>query len=264
MNGKGEHQEEIETVTSEVTVIPNTSNDLLSMLIQKDAPLDFIKEFMDLRDRDAAKNALSAYVHAMAAFKKNPPEILKTVHVSYKNSKNQTVEWDHAELGEICEAINAGLSEHDLYAKWDLEQPEPSIVAVTCTVTHAEGHTESMTMKAPPDTSGGKDQLMAVQSTNTRLQRITLLAVTGIAAKGMDKESPTDEMTGAALEFITEDQVQVLTALCTDAELGQDDITRFLGVVEAEEVRTIPQGKYVDAKKLLDKAVARLKKKASK
>ena len=254
MNEKGEHQEEMEAETA-VTVIPNTSNDLLTMLVKKDAPLEMIKEFLGLRDREDAKNAKRAFVQAMAAFKKDPPEILKTAHVSYLNSKNQEVAWDHAQLGEICEAINSGMSPFDLFSKWGLDQPDEKTVAVTCTVTHADGHSESVTMKAPPDTSGGKDALMAVQSTNTRLQRITLLAVTGIAAKGMDREEPTDEMTGAALEFITEDQVKTLSSLATEAELDDAGITRFLAYVEAEEVSTITQGNYLKAVDALNKAV---------
>lgn len=261
MNEKGEHQEDIEEATiGKVTVIPSTPNDLLAMLIQKDASLEMVEKFMDLKDRDDAKIAKQAYTEAMAAFKSDPPEIEKDKAVSYENKDETLTEYRHASLGNVTNTINAALGKQGLSAGWSQRQADGGVY-ITCTITHSLGHSESTVLHAAPDQTGGKNTIQALGSTISYLERYTLLALTGLATKEQDDDG---QASGAALEFITEDQVKILTGLCTDAELGQDDIARFLGVVEAEEVRTIPQGKYVEAKKLLDKAVANLKKRASK
>jgi len=165
-------------------------NAVLIMAMQKNYTPELIEKMMALQERYEANGARKAYAKAMAAFKANPPEILKTKHVCYTNSKNQKVEWDHAVLGEITDAIIRGMSPHGLYHRWDMEQSDKSIVKTTCIITHELGHSERMSMSGPPDTSGGKDELKAVSSTNTLLQRLTLLALTGLAAKGMDDENP--------------------------------------------------------------------------
>jgi len=239
-----------------VVASQNPADSLLAVAVQRGASLEELDKLMTLQERWEDREAQKGYVLAMAAFKKDPPEILKTAHVEYVNGKGETVEWDHAQLGEICEAINKGLSENDLFSDWDLDQSEKGVVKVTCVITHAMGHSKQVTMEGPPDTSGGKDALNAVSSTNTRLQRLTLLAAAGLAAKGMDKESPNDDA-GVALEFITEDQAGKLSALCKKAKLSDEDIARLLTVLEVEELSTLLQKDYIAANNLLEETVAR-------
>lgn len=200
--------------------------------------LETLKGLFELQLRDEANEAKKAYVKNMAAFKSNPPEILKTKHVSYVNSKNQTVEWNHAVLGEVAEAIIRGMAPHGLYHMWELDQSEPGTVKTTCIVTHELGHSEKVSMSGPPDTSGGKDTLKAMASTNTLLQRLTLLAVTGLAAKGMDNENPGNAG-GKAEEFITPEQVKKLTK---DLKGFQDEGAEFLKWLGVETVDTITAG----------------------
>jgi len=171
--------------------------------------LEKLEKVLELQERWEANEAKKAYVKAMAEFKKNRPEILKTKHVSYTNNKGQKVEWDHAVLGEITEAIIKGISEYGFYHRWDTEQPDKITVKTTCIMTHELGHSESTSMSGPPDTSGGKDELKAVSSTNTLLQRLTLLALTGLAAKGLDNEGNGNGAEGS-VERITKDQSEQL------------------------------------------------------
>ena len=171
----------------------------------------------------------------MIKFKADPPEILKTKHVQYINKQEQKVEWDHAVLGKIAEAICSRLSDYGFYHRWDMAQPEKNVVLTTCIITHELGHSEQMSMSGPPDVSGGKDELKAVASTNTLQQRITLLGVTGLAAKGMDVENPPD------LEFITEAQAKEINDLLKKTSA---DVPKFLKVAKAESVKTISSKMY--------------------
>ena len=211
----------VSVVESSLPARQDSPNAVIMMAMQKGYDVTLIEKMMALQERYEANEARKAYVKAMAAFKANPPEILKTKHVSYVNSKNQTVEWDHAVLGEIAEAVIKGMSPHGLYHRWDMTQPDANTVKTTCIITHELGHSESTSMSGPPDISGGKDTLKAVASTNTLLQRLTLLALTGLAAKGMDDENPGNQ-TGEPSKF---EQWEIkATEICEAAKTLEDII----------------------------------------
>jgi len=196
-------------------------NAVVMMAMQKGYTPELIEKMMALQERYEANEARKAYVKAMSVFKANPPEILKTKHVCYTNSKNQKVEWDHAVLGEITDAIIRGMSPYGLYHRWDMEQPDKNTVKTTCIITHELGHSERMSMSGPPDTSGGKDELKAVSSTNTLLQRLTLLAITGLAAKGMDDENPGNGSGGSGPSLFEQWEIKA-KEVCEAANTVED------------------------------------------
>jgi len=216
---------------------------IFQVAAQKNYDPAFIKELMDLQERQEAKDAKRAYVRAMAEFKRNPPEILKTKHVSYTNSKGQKVEWDHAVLGEITEAIIKEISEHGFYHRWDTVQPDKSTVVTTCIITHELGHSESTSMSGPPDTSGGKDELKAVSSTNTLLQRLTLLALTGLAAKGMDNEG-NGNGAGSEPVYLSDKQLSSIIDMINDRGANEEKFLVYMGV---ETLETIPAKEFSKA-----------------
>lgn len=226
-------KEEPETA---VSLQDNSPAGMMIAAMSKGMDLDKLEKFMGLQERWEANEAKKAYVKAMAAFKANPPEILKTAHVSYVNSKNQTVEWDHAVLGEIAEAITSAMSPYGFYHRWDMKQPDAKTVQTTCIITHEMGHSEEITMSGPPDTSGAKDELKAVSSTNTFLQRLTLLALTGLAAKGMDREEPPEE-----IQYIDEKQLSRIKDYIDNYGVSE---AMFLKVMDAESLEKIPLNQF--------------------
>jgi len=218
----------------EKEVETQTPNAVILKAMDKNYSPELIEKMMDLQERYEKRQAQKSYVKAMAEFKKNPPEILKTKHVEYLNAKNKTVQWDHAQLGEITEAIIKGLSEHELYHRWDREQPDKDTVKTTCIITHSDGHSERISMSAPPDTSGNKDYIKAVASTDTIQQRLTLLALTGLAAKGTDIEYPNQ---GDLAEFISKEQVTELTKDISDAGVMPNSFIKSLKVETLSELQ---------------------------
>ena len=216
----------------------------LMVAMQKGYEPAFIEKMMELQERHEANEARKAYVVAMAAFKANPPEILKTNHVSYQNKQNQTVEWDHAVLGEIADAVIKTMSPCGLYHRWDMEQPDKDTVKTTCIITHELGHSEQTSMQGPPDTSGGKDTLKAVASTNTLLQRLTLLALTGLAAKGMDNEGGNMD----PVEYITEKQLSQIVDMANESGTDAGKFLKYMGVKSLE---AIPAAQFDKAMKAL-------------
>ena len=183
----------MEQVSDVVDITPkNTASNLVVMtpgqlvgqLMQQGGSMDLLamERLMGLQERWDANEAKKAYHAAMAAFKQNPPTILKDKHVEFTTSKGTTA-YVHATIGNVVKQIVASLAEHDLSHSWSTEQLDGGQVAVTCTITHKAGHSESVTLKAGRDESGGKNSIQALGSAITYLQRYTLLAITGLAVE---------------------------------------------------------------------------------
>ena len=167
---------------------------LLQMAVAQGADLDRLERLMALQERWEANEARKAYTAAMAEFKRNAPTITKDKHVAFQTQKG-TTEYDHATLGNVVKQVVAGLSAHGFSHAWNPKRAEGR-VHVTCTLTHRLGHSESITLDAAPDESGGKNSIQALGSAISYLQRYTLLAITGLAT-----EDATDD-DGAGTEGV--------------------------------------------------------------
>lgn len=160
---------------------------LIQRAVEQGASADHLEKLLELQLRWEANEARKAYVRAMTKFKAAPPEIPKDRRVSYKTKRGTTIEYDHATLGAIAKLLTTELSKHGLTVSWSTDQAGRDIV-VTCTITHAEGHSESTTLRAAADEGEGRNTLQAICSTVTYLQRYTLLAIAGLAAIDQDDD----------------------------------------------------------------------------
>jgi hypothetical protein len=158
---------------------PATPADMVLYVMQNGGSIDQLEKFYDLQRRYEADEARKAYVEDMAKFKLNPPTIVKDKHVSFKTNTGKT-EYDHATIGNVTNAIIGALAQHGFSHSWKTEQRDGQVI-ITCTITHRLGHSESVTLQAPPDASGGKNGIQAIISAQTYLQRHSLLAATGLA-----------------------------------------------------------------------------------
>lgn len=159
---------------------------IISAALDQNADLDRIEQLYALKRQYDADEARKAYVAAMARFKASPLTIAKDKHVKFATAKG-TTEYDHATIGNVVKVICAGLGADGFSHRWDTKQDSGKIT-VTCIITHEQGHSESTTLTASPDDSGGKNGIQSIASTVTYLQRYTLLAATGMATS--DQEDP--------------------------------------------------------------------------
>lgn len=243
MNAKTKHKP---GALIEATPLPvrasDNPNSMLALAIEQKMDAATIKDMMDLRDRWEAGEARKAFVQAMADFKANPPEILKKKLVKFE-TQSGTTSYSHAELADVTEAILQPLAAHGFSHRWEVKQD--NAITVTCVLTHRQGHSESVTLSSPPDDSGKKNKIQQVASTITYLQRYTLLAITGLAAKGMDNDGGPPE-----IERITEDQASNLQALID--EVGADK-AKFLKYLKVDSLEDIAAQAYSDAVHALER-----------
>lgn len=178
------------------TALTITPMQMLQVAVEQGADLEKLQKLMDLQERWEANEARKAFVVAMTAFKKNPPEIMKDTQVKFKNRGGDETEYYHATLDQVCALIAPALAEHGLAHDWEMSQEQGGQITVTCVITHEAGHSKRVSLAGMPDTSGGKNAIQAVASTVTYLQRYTLMAATGTAAKGQDDDGAGDAPPG--------------------------------------------------------------------
>jgi len=153
-------------------------------------------------DREArAEAAVKAFAEAFAAFKGEAVQIIRTKEIKDGPLKGKK----HAELGVILDAVTPALSKHGLSTSWKLTKDAPDWLEVTCTLRHVGGHSDSVAMGGPPDTGPGRNAIQARSSTNSYLERLTKLAILGLAAKDQDDDGAGG---AAAATAVVEQQLQ--------------------------------------------------------
>jgi hypothetical protein len=147
-----------------------------------------LRDMLNLQKEWEANEARKAFVDDMAAFKKNPPEILKDKHVEFATSKGTTA-YEHATIGNVCDQIVKAAAGYGFSHRWIPSRGANGEYVVTCEVTHRLGHTQETKLEGPRDDSGGKNAIQGGISTNTYLQRHSLLMAFGFATK----DQPDDD-----------------------------------------------------------------------
>jgi len=211
-----------------------TPMQMLQMVVQQGADPTKMSQMMDLADRWEKKQAEKAYVSAMADFKLEVPAILKSKSVGYATKGGGgNVGYKHATLADVCDAVIEDLAKFGFSHSWNLDQTNG--VKVTCVMKHRDGHYEERSLQAPADATGSKNAIQAIASTVTYLQRYTLLAILGLAAKDID-----DDGRGAApAEKVSEEQVANIKALLTEVNADHKKFLQWANVDEISDILAV-------------------------
>lgn len=197
---------------------PVTPMRLLEIATQQNADVDKLAQLMELQFKWEASEARKAFVIALNQFKANAPKISKNKAVDFTSSKGRT-HYRHATLDNVSEVIGEALAVVGISHRWETEQLDGGMIRVTCILTHAMGHSEKVWLQAGRDESGNKNNIQAVGSTVTYLQRYTLLAATGMAVQDQD-----DDGAGGKPGMPEKDKADWLTAIesLTDTDKGPE------------------------------------------
>lgn len=211
---EGEVLEQMPAPIQQQTALVAAENPYIAMaqMAMSQGKVAEMRELMAMHKEWDAHQAFKAYVAAMAAFKTESMEILKRKRVSFQTNDGKTTEYTHAELSDVTDVVIPAMARHGLSHRWVPNQANGQIT-ITCVVTHALGHSESVSLTAAPDDSGKKNAIQKVSSAATYLERYTLLMATGMATKGMDDDGRAAYATTEEPETITEKQEIVLKDL---------------------------------------------------
>ena len=117
--------------------------------------------------------ARKAFTAAMAAFKGEAVRVAK-------DKDNHQYKSKYVSLGNLIDTVTPALSRHGLSAHWEIEQATG--ICVTCHLTHAAGHSVSVSMTCPPDKSGAKNAIQEIKSAITYAKACTFESVCGLAS----------------------------------------------------------------------------------
>ncbi len=143
-----------------VNVDGNSPAEMIRIAVSSGADLEKLKGLLDLQERFEANQAKKAYHKAMAEFKANPPKINKDKTVSYAAGGGKTT-YNHASLANVTDKISAELSKYGLSAS-GIPKQETTSIAVTCKITHIQGHSEEAALSAGAAATGSKNAIQAI------------------------------------------------------------------------------------------------------
>lgn len=215
----------------------NPMMEMLSEAIRAGQPIEVIREIKALVKEIKDDEARVAFDAAIAAAK---DEIKPVVRAT--NGHNGK----YADLATIADAIDPILSRHGLTYRHRTAQTTAGLT-VTCILSHKLGHREETPLTAPADTSGNKNNIQALGSTQQYLMRYTLVASIGLATSKDD-----DGQAAGAGEALSEKQALDLNDLIdtvVEEVAGNRPafVKSFLKFMKAERIEAIAAKDYQKA-----------------
>jgi hypothetical protein len=223
-----------------------TPMELLSRAVAQGADIAVLEKLMELQERWERNQARKAFDEAVSAARATIPTIRKNKHVGFasKDTTKARTDYMHETLDEIAKTINPILAAHGLSYRFRTEQLDGGSIRVTCILAHRAGHAEENSLMGGRDETGNKNNLQAVGSTVTYLQRYTLKAALGLAAATDDDAKSA----GEADEPINDAQRQRLKAMLDEAG---GDIAKFCEYAQVDSFADIRQSQFDDLVKMV-------------
>jgi hypothetical protein len=223
-----------------------TPMDLIDKALSSGTSVDQLEKLMALQERWSAAQARTAFVEALAAFKANPPTVVKDKKAAFGSGK---ASYDYATLDQVSAVIGASLSRHGLSHRWEVEQLDGGAIRVTCVLTHVMGHSERASLQAGADQSGSKNSIQAIGSTVTYLERYTLLAITGLAAKGQDSDG---SKTHDEPVIDAQQKQEIIDAMKARGLASPDETIGLLKHLKVETLDHLPAREHATALRAID------------
>jgi hypothetical protein len=226
---------------------PITPAAMLDRAAASGASVETLERLMALQERWQANEARKAFNMAVASAKAEIPVISKNRKVDYAPKNGGRVQYDHEDLAEIARTVDPILSRYGLSYRFRTTIADGGLITVTCVLSHQGGHFEENALSAGRDESGSKNNIQAVGSTQTYLQRYTLKAALGLAAAKDD-----DGAAAGAGNAISADDAETLRSKMQACGLSEE---RFCARLNIATVEALPASRYDEAeRRILDYA----------
>jgi len=186
--------------------------------------LEMVNLFVTIYREERAEAARIAYHRAFARAKAEFTPVIKSRKASFGPGK---ASYSYEELDDVVDAVVPALSKYGLAHSWVTRNPPNGLISVTCVLAHENGYSEENELSAARDMSGSKNDIQAVISTVTYLQRATLKAKCGLAA-GRDDDAHAAGKPAAVEPPISIDDVQKILARTVNLQI---DMGMFYTVI---------------------------------
>jgi hypothetical protein len=237
---------------------PLTPMEMVGRALEMGVSADILKQMMDLRDREEARNAKIAFTKAVAAEKAEIRPIMKTREVDYTPQGKQRVNYKHEDLAGIEEQVSPILTKHGLHYRFESDNGLDRPLTITCVLEHDDGYSTRTPLSAGADSSGGKNSLQAIASAATYLQRYTLKLALGLSVSHDDDGKASDQKTEPV--YISAAQVKVILGLLADTD---SDAEQFCKMGKIPDVPSMLASDFDDALRLLNQKKAKMGQRAA-
>lgn len=204
----------IEKIEPETRAVANVTPMSLLQSAVASGNLDLAEKLMSLQERWESNQARKAFDEAVSAAKAEIPPI--TRNATGHNAKK------YADFAAIAKVVDPIIGKHGLSYRFRTTQN--GTISVTCILSHKAGHSEETTLCGPADKTGSKNDIQAIGSTLTYLQRYSLVQMLGLAAGNDDDAEATSG------SFITLEQVEELVALADEVGADKEAFCRYFRV----------------------------------
>ncbi len=225
------------------TASVHPGNMITALMAAPDLDTDKLLTLFELQEKYDAKVAREAYYKAITQFRG------LVADVNYNKTANfggSGASYGYATLAHMLRVITPALESCGLTPTWQPGMTETGDVMMVCYINHEMGHSESCTMAAGKDTSGSKNSIQAVKSTQSYLRRMTLEAMLGIAAD----EGDDDDGQMGGVPLVDDDDVKAIRDLM--AKTKTDEAT-FLQAFAVDTLEALPKNQVAIATSLLTK-----------
>lgn len=207
---------------------------MIDKAISSGSPVEVLEKLFALQERYEANQARKDFNNAISDAKAEIKPIIKNRKVDFTSQKGRT-NYEYEDLAEIARQIDPILAKHGLSYRHRSAQ-DGGKLSVTCIISHRGGYFEETTLTASDDKSGNKNDIQAIGSTATFLQRYTLKLALGLAAT-KDDDARTVTVGGP----ITDAQVDEIIAL---ADRVGADKAKFCEWLKVPSLADIPQSQF--------------------
>ena len=232
---------------------PAQAPDTMALMIERiilnpNVDVDKLERLLVMKERMDLNAAKAEFADALSAACAEIPPIIKnaTVDFTSQNAKGR-VHYKHETQAGIAKTIDKILSRHGLSYRFRTNEENGRLI-VTCILSHRNGYCEENSLSGLPDRSGSKNDLQAVGSTVTYLQRYTLKAGLGLSSE------VDDDGASAGAAPITSEQFQILKNKIESA--GADE-AKLLKHLKADDLHTLTNAQFQLAIAQLEIKIAR-------
>lgn len=230
-------------------VQPMTQKDHYLAMVSKamsEDKMDMAERAMEMMRDYEREEAKKAYFKAVSLFKANAPIVIKDLTNKQYNSK-------YVSKGNLVNTTSRVLSEYGLSTHWDVLEQTPESMTVACILSHELGHSESVDMFGPYDTSGSKNPIQQIKSTKTYLEVATFEAVTGVATSEHGDDDGNGTVAPPVIDYITEEQVLTITAYIDDNGIDKGTFMKWLNNGGAQTIESIHSQNFDKVMSILKK-----------
>lgn len=166
---------------------PTSPPALIRLAIEKGADITALEKLMDLQERWKKGQAKIAFLDALSKFQAIVPPIKKGKTAQMVKDGRPLFSYKFADLASIAASIKSSMQKCGLSYRWEFKD-KGATIECTCLLSHRDGHTEITTMESVNDTSGGKNAIQSKGSTQTYLQRYSLIGALGLSTAEEDDD----------------------------------------------------------------------------